>query len=87
VGGAAISDSIDASQRITFIRYWEMTMNFNPTETYDSDDCEVTATYGTAVFVVRAARVAKERFESHRGGKAGHLFEHGEYNARHPMAA
>ena len=62
-------------------------MNFHSTQTRDNDEFEFTASYGTAVFLIRGEKSTTELFGEHRSAKAAPGLELGEYHVRHPKAA
>ena len=62
-------------------------MTYNSTEMTDIDELEITATYGTAVFVVRKGIALSAGNDERESARTGRVTEHGDGYTRHPKAA
>lgn len=62
-------------------------MNFHATQIDDTAEFDFSATYGTAVFLLRSEKPAAEVFGMQDSPRIGHLPEHGDALVRHPKAA
>lgn len=62
-------------------------MIYDSTDTTDIDEFEITATYGTAVFIVRKRIAIDALNDEHQSTKGGRVTEHGDGGTRHPLAA
>jgi len=62
-------------------------MNFHSTETTDMDEFDFSATYGSAVFLVRSEKQGTENLSDQTAPRIGHLVEYGDYPLKHPKAA
>lgn len=62
-------------------------MIFHSTETTDMDEFDISATYGSAVFLVHPEKQGSEKLNDHTAHRIGHLVEYHDYPLRHPKAA
>jgi hypothetical protein len=62
-------------------------MIYDSTEMTDIDEFEITATYGTAVFVVRKRIAISAGNDDGQSNKGGRVTEHGDGYTRHALAA